>query len=78
MYVGNATQRQNYPFSFIEKPVEIVTLTSGGSMGFIYPEQSGHGVNGASASARYNVASLSSITTSATFYFNYQVTGKWR
>ncbi len=78
MYVGNATQRQNYPFSFIEKPVEIVTLTSGGSMGFIYPEQSGHGVNGASASARYNVASLSSITTNATFYFNYQVTGKWR
>jgi hypothetical protein len=78
MYVGNATQRQNYPFSFIEKPVEIVTLTSGEKMGFIYPEQSGHGVNGAYASARYNVASLSSITTNATFYFNFYVTGKWR
>lgn len=78
MYVGNATPRQNYPFNFTEKPVEIVTLTSGSKMGFIYPEQSGYGVNGASASARYNVASLSSYTTAVTYYFNYHVMGRWK
>lgn len=78
MFVGNATARQNYPFSFIDKPVETVTLTSGSKMGFIYPEQSGHGVNGASASARYNVASLSSYTTAVTYYFNYYVMGRWK
>lgn len=78
MFVGNATARQNYPFSFIDKPVETVTLTSGSKMGFIYPEQNGHGVNGASASARYNVASLSSYTTAVTYYFNYHVMGRWK
>lgn len=78
MYVGNAVARQNYPFQFIDKPVEVVTLTSGSKMGFIYPEQSGYGVNGASASARYNVASLSSYTTAVTYYFNYHVMGRWK
>jgi hypothetical protein len=78
MYVGNAIARQNYPFAFTEKPVEVVTLTSGSKMGFIYPEQSGYGVNGAYASARYNVASLSSYTTAVTYYFNYHVMGRWK
>lgn len=78
MYVGNATKRQNYPFSFVEKPVEIVSITSGSKMGFLYPEQSGYGVNGTSASAQYNVASLSSYTTAVTYYFNYHVMGRWK
>ena len=78
LYVGNATPRQNYPFSFVDKPVEIVTLTSGSKMGFIYPEQSGYGVNGASASAQYNVCSLSSYTTAVAYYFNYHVMGRWK
>lgn len=78
MYVGNAVARQTYPFSFIEKPVEIVSVTSGSKMGFLYPEQSGYGVNGASASAMYNVASLSSYTTAVTYYFNYHVIGRWK
>lgn len=78
LYVGNATERQNYPLVFTSKPVEVVTLTSGGSMGFIYPEKDGHGVNGGYASARYNVCSLSPITSAATFYFNYHVMGRWK
>ena len=78
LYVGNATARQNYPFAFISKPVEVVSLTSGGSMGFIYPEKDGHGVNGGYASARYNVCSLSSITSAATYYFNFHVMGRWK
>lgn len=78
MYVGNAVPRQTYPFTFTDKPVEVVTLTSGSKMGFIYPEQSGYGVNGAVSSARYNVASLSSYTTAVTYYFNYHVMGRWK
>lgn len=78
MYVGNAVARQNYPFSFTAKPIEIVNVTSGSKMGFLYPEQSGYGVNGAAASAMYNVASLSSYTTAVTYYFNYYVMGKWK
>lgn len=78
LYVGNAAPRQNYPFTFIEKPVEICTLTSGSKMGFIYAEQNGYGVNGASASARYNVCCPSAISTAVEYYFNYHVTGKWK
>ena len=79
LYVGNtAVPRQNYPFVFAEKPTESVALTSGGSMGMIYPEQNGYGVNGTNATAMYNVCSLSSISTDATFYFAYNIKGKWR
>lgn len=78
LYVGNAVARQNYPFNFVAKPVEIVSLTSGSKMGFLYPEQNGYGVNGASASAMYNVCSLSSYTSAVTYYFNYHVMGRWK
>ena len=78
LYVGNAVARQNYPFTFAAKPVEIVSLTSGSKMGFLYPEQNGYGVNGVSASAQYNVCSLSSYTSAVTYYFNYHVMGRWK
>lgn len=78
LYVGNATARQNYPFAFIGKPVEVVSITSGSEMGFLYPERNGNGVNGGYASARYNVCALSAITTAVTYYFNFHVTGKWK
>lgn len=78
LYVGNATARQNYPFAFTSKPVEVVSITSGSEMGFLYPERNGNGVNGAYASARYNVCALSAISTAVTYYFNFHVTGKWK
>ena len=78
LYVGNATERQNYPFAFTSKPVEVVSITSGSEMGFLYPERNGNGVNGAYASARYNVCALSAISTAVTYYFNFHVTGKWK
>ena len=78
LYVGNATARQNYPFAFTSKPVEVVSITSGSEMGFLYPERNGNGVNGGYASARYNVCALSAITTAVTYYFNFHVTGKWK
>lgn len=78
LYCGNATQRQNYPFTFTEKPVETVTLQCGSTQAFLYAEASGYGVNGASASARYNVFRPGAMANSQTFYLSFYVTGKWK
>lgn len=78
LYCGNATQRQNYPFPFVEKPVETVTLQSGSTQAFLYAEASGYGVNGTNASARYNVFRPGAMATSQTFYLSFYVTGKWK
>jgi hypothetical protein len=79
LYVGTTPiPRQNYPIVFAAKPVENVSLTSGGSMGMIYPEQSGYGVNGAYATAMYNICCLGSVTTDATYYVSYMIKGKWK
>lgn len=78
LYCGNATQRQTYPFSFISKPVETVTLQSGSTQAFLYAEASGYGVNGVSASARYNVFRPGAMAESQTFYLSFYVVGKWK
>lgn len=78
LYCGNATSSQNYPFSFIEKPMEQVTLQSGNTQAFLYAEADGHGVNGAAASGRYNVFRPSAVTTSETFYLSFYVCGNWK
>lgn len=78
LYHGTATSRQSYPFSFVDKPVEQVTLTAGSYQAILFPEKEGNGVNGASASACYNVCRPSQITTTMEFYLNYHVKGKWK
>ena len=78
LYCGNATERQTYPFSFVEKPVENVTLQSGSTQAFLYVETGGHGVNGTSASARYNVFRPGAMTANQTFYLSFHVIGKWK
>lgn len=78
LYCGNASARQNYPFTFTEKPVEQVTLQSGNSQAFLYVEAGGHGVNGAAASARYNVFKPSAVTSNETFYLSFYVKGNYK
>lgn len=78
LYCGNATARQEYPFPFVEKPVENVTLQSGAKQAILYCEAGGHGVNGVSSSARYNVFHPVAVTTSQTFYLSFHVRGKWK
>lgn len=78
LYHGTSTIRQTYPFSFVDKPVETVSLTAGSYQAILFPEKNGNGVNGASASACYNVCRPSSITSSVTFYINFYVQGKWK
>lgn len=78
VYCGTATARQNYPFPFVEKPVEIATVTSASASVWIFPSSNGDGVNGTYASACYNVARPSAMDASQTFYINIKVTGKWK
>lgn len=78
LYQGTATTRQTYPFPFIDKPVEHVTLTAGSYQAILFPEKGGNGVNGAYASACYNLCRPSSVTTSSEFYLNFYVVGKWK
>ena len=78
LYCGNAMARLSYPFTFTDKPVEIVTLQSGSTQAFLYAETNPHGVNGAASSARYNVFSPVSKADSQTFYLSFHVIGKWK
>jgi hypothetical protein len=78
LYHGTATSRQSYPFNFVGKPVEQATLTAGSYQAILFPEKEGNGVNGASASACYNVCRPSSIATSMEFYISLYVVGKWK
>jgi len=77
-YHGTATTRQSYPFNFVTKPMEQVSLTAGSYQAILFPEKNGNGVNGASASACYNIGSPTSITSSVEFYLSFYVVGKWK
>jgi hypothetical protein len=79
MYCGSTKMsRQNYPFTFTSKPSETASLTAGGSAAWMFPESSGNGVNGAYASAIYNVCRPSAVSTAQTFYINLHAVGRWK
>ena len=78
LYYGTATSRQTYPFTFVSKPVETVSLQAQTYQGIIFPEKDGYGVNTASATACYNICRPSSITTATKFYISFNVKGKWK
>jgi hypothetical protein len=69
--------RQNYPFVFTGTPIETATLLNGGNAAWLFAESQGNGVNGAYASAIYNVCRPSSVSTAQTFYINLYVRGYW-
>ena len=69
MYVGdNMMTRQSYPFPFKTKPVEIANLACGNFAGWLYAESGGNGVNGAYASAIYNVCRPTQAANAVDFY----------
>lgn len=79
MYVGGTKMaRQNYPFVFETKPVETATLLNGNYSVWLYTVGNGDGVNGAYASAVYNVCRPDAVSTSGTYYINLYAFGKWR
>lgn len=79
LYHGTATTRQVYPPNlFIGKPHEQAALTAGSYQAILFPEKDGNGVNGASASACYNVCRPSAITSTMEFYICISVKGRWK
>ena len=77
LWKGNYTARQNYPFSFTDKPVETVSLQSGGVGAMVIPADNGDGVNGAYASACYTIC-RPAMTQSQHYYLAFYVYGNWR
>ena len=78
LYSGTATSRQDYPFTFVEKPIEMVTLQAESYQGILFPEKSLLGVNTVSQTACYNICRPSSLSTVSVFYLNFNVVGKWK
>lgn len=77
MYRGDTImERQNYPFPFKSKPVEQATIQSGGNAGWLYAESNGLGVNGAYASAVYNICRPSAVTTALDVYISIYAYGE--
>lgn len=79
LYVGTSVMdRQSYPFPFITRPSETVSLTSTGYSAWAYAAANGDGVNGTYASAVYNVCRPTAITASATYYLGIHAVGRWK
>lgn len=79
LYQSGYIARQNYPFSFTDKPVETVSCVAGSGGGWTCPADAANGgTNGASASAVYLILRPTAATTYQTYYINYQVMGKWK
>lgn len=71
-----AVERQSYPFPFIGKPVENMTV-QGNKPVMVILASGGNGVNGAYQSARYHLCSPGSHD-SADYYLSYYCIGKWK
>jgi hypothetical protein len=76
LYIGTPTSRQSYPFPYKTKPVEIVNLLTGGSSGFLFTDTGGNGVNGAYASACYNVARGAVSNNDEVLYLSFYIIGE--
>lgn len=76
MYGGSTKMsRQTYPFPFADKPVEQATLQTASNPAWLIPESTGNGVNGAYASAIYNVVKHTTATATD-YYISLYVCGK--
>jgi small nuclear ribonucleoprotein (snRNP)-like protein len=79
LYVGNSKMsRINYPIVFANKPTETVQVQSGANAVWVISESGGNGVNGAYASAIYNVCRPTAVASSGDYYLSFQVIGKWK
>lgn len=78
MYMGTATQRQSYPFTFKVKPTENATLQCKSIAALLMTMHGGNGVNDTQTTASYNVFSPSNTDTSAEFYISFYVSGNWK
>lgn len=79
LYCGNSiTARQSYPFPYKTKPLELANLLCGSYAAFLIAEGNGNGVNGAYASACYNVVRPAADTATREFYISLYAVGELR
>ncbi len=71
-----ATERQSYPFPFIKKPIEQVSVQAN-QPAWVISASNGEGVNGTYASGRYHLCSPGSYA-SVEHYMSYYVIGYWK
>lgn len=75
VYIGSASvDRINYPFGFVSKPTETVSVQTGNYAVWLYSKA----VNGSYGSGIYNVCRFGAVNETATFYLSFQVIGKWK
>ena len=79
LYTANInTSRISYPFSFKERPREIVTMHTTAAACWAMQESSGYGLNTVSQTGRYTAVRSTSISTAVTVYLDFYVIGKWK
>lgn len=78
LYVCAPTERQNYPFTFVARPVETVTMRNKGVGCFYYAESGGLGMNTTTQSAVYCATRPTSTVEQFVFYVDYHVSGRWK
>ena len=78
LYISSAFEAVDYPFAFIERPVEHAIIRSSGGTGITYGESGGTGLNTATHTARYNCARPDKTAKKFTFTIDYIVRGKWK
>lgn len=78
LYVCAPTERQNYPFTFIARPVETVTMRNKGVGCFYYAESGGLGMNTTTQTAVYCATRPTSTVEQFVFYVDYHVSGRWK
>lgn len=78
LYTSTWIDRQNYPFEFVEIPVEIVTSRASANACWLYTEAEGTGLNTKTQTAKYTVARPGQAATINTIYFDFYVVGRWK
>ena len=74
---ANRIERQNYPFEFVEIPVEVVIGRASANACWVYSESDGRGLNTRTQTAIYNVARTGSAGSN-TVHFDFHVSGRWK
>lgn len=78
LYVCAPIERQNYPFTFVARPVETVTMRNKGVGCLYYVESGGLGMNTTTQTAVYCATRPTSTVEQFVFYVDYNVSGRWK
>ena len=79
LYVkNNPFDRVNYPFEFIERPIENAIISTTQNAVSTFVESGGLGINTTTETAKYNAFRPTSVETEVEFSIVYDVKGRWK